>query len=167
TPTTVKLAYNAKEYQQLLTQPEFDWRQHVAMESDPGPLTIAEETKLYVEAGRVRVEAKNAGGRSLALLPIQYSNCLKVSGTGNPQLVRSDLLLTGLLFSGESHIWIDFDLGFFSAACRWSDIADMKRLKIPEAVEILSAERHPFAIKSISDIPLRMNQLLDQYRRLQ
>jgi hypothetical protein len=122
TPTTVKLAFNAKEYQQLLTQPEFDWRQHVAMEGDPGPLTIAEDTKLYVEAGRVRVEAKNAGGRSLALLPIQYSNCLKVSGTGNPQLVRSDLLLTGLLFSGESHIWIDFDFGFFSAACRWSDI---------------------------------------------
>jgi hypothetical protein len=167
TPTTVKLAFNANEYRQLLTQAEFDWRQHVVMESDPGPLTIAEETKLYVEAGRVRVEAKNAGGRSLALLPIQYSNCLKVSGTGNPQVVRSNLFFAGLLFSGESHVWIDFDFGFFTTACRWSDIADMKRLKIPEAVEISRAERHPFAIKSISDIPLRMNQLLDHYRKLQ
>jgi hypothetical protein len=60
TPTAVKLASDANEYLQLLTQPDFDWRQHVALESDPGPLTIAEETKLYVEAGRVRVEAKNA-----------------------------------------------------------------------------------------------------------
>jgi hypothetical protein len=92
---------------------------------------------------------------------------LKVSGSDNPQLVRSNLFFAGLLFSGESHVWIDFDFGFFSAACRWSDIADMKRLKIPEAVEISRAERHPFAIKSISDIPLRMNQLLDHYRRLQ
>jgi hypothetical protein len=167
TPTTVKLASNANEYRQLLTQAEFDWRQDVAMESDPGPLTIAEETKLYFESGRVRAEAKNAGGRSLALLPIQYSNCLKVSGTGNPQLVRSNLFFAGLLFSGESHVWIDFDFGFFSAACRWSDIADMKRLKIPEAVEIWRTGRQPFAIKSISDIPLRVNQLLDHYRRLQ
>ncbi len=137
------------------------------MESDPGQLTIAEEAKLYVEAGRIRVEAKNAGGRSLALLPIQYSNCLKVSGTGNPRLVRSNMFFAGLLFSGESHVSIDFDFGFFSAACRWSDIGDMKRLKIPEAAEILGAELHPFAVKSISDIPLRVNQLLDHYRGLQ
>jgi hypothetical protein len=61
---------------------------------------------------------------------------LKVSGSDNPQLVRSNLFFAGLLFSGESHVWIDFDFGFFSAACRWSDIADMKRLKIPEAASL-------------------------------
>jgi hypothetical protein len=166
TPTTVKLALDADNYRQLLTQAEFDWRRHVVLESDLGPLTVAEETKMYVEAGRIRVEAKNAGGRSLALLPIQYSNCLKVSGTGDPRLVRSNLFFAGLLFSGESHVWIDFGFGFLNAACRWSDISDMKRLKISEAAENSGAELHPFAVKSISDIPLRAMQLLDHYRRL-
>jgi hypothetical protein len=71
-----------------------------------------------------------------------------------------------LLFSGESHVWIDFGFGFLNAACRWSDISDMKRLKISEAAENSGAELHPFAVKSISDIPLRAMQLLDHYRRL-
>ena len=112
------------------------------------------------------MDAKNAGGLSLALLPIQYSHCLRVSGTENLRLVRSNIFFAGLLFSGESRVWIDFDFGFMKSKCRWSDIADIKQLKMAETVDEPAPEHHPFAVKKLSDLPLRLEQVLGVYRNL-
>jgi hypothetical protein len=163
-PTVVKTAGDAEEYRRLLSDAEFDWRRDVVMESNPGSLTVADDVRFYLDHARIRVEARNVGGLSLALLPIQYSHCLRISGTGSPQLVRANMFFAGLLFSGESRVWIDFDFGFTKSGCRWSDIADMKTLKLHETVDKARAELHPFAIKSVSDIPIRVQQMFD-YRR--
>jgi hypothetical protein len=38
--------------------------------------------------------------------------------------------MTGLIFSGDLETDILLDYGIFSPACRWADIADMKRLQV-------------------------------------
>jgi hypothetical protein len=165
-PTAVQLANSEAEYQLLFSQPGFDWRRDVVLERSPGPLTPASGGRLYVERGHLRVEASNGSGRSLVLLPVQYSNCLRVSGSGDPQLVRANMYFAGLLFSGDSKARVDYDFGFLNSRCRLTDVADLKRLKIPETAEPASPALHPFVIRRLSDIPLRLRQLRDLYRAL-
>ena len=165
-PTVVQLAEDAASYNGAFAQPEFDWRRNVVLERDPGALVPAADAKLFVERGYLRVEATSQPGRSLILLPVQYSNCLKISGTGEPQLVRANLFFAGMFFSGESHARIDFDFGFTTSRCRWLDIADMQRLRIPETAEHPSSELHPFALRQWSDIPERLRQLAELYHAL-
>jgi hypothetical protein len=165
-PTIVQLAHDAASYGRAFAQPGFDWRRNVVLERDPGALVPAADAKLFVERSYLRVEARSRPGRSLILLPLQYSNCLKVSGTGEPQLVRANLFFAGMFFSGDSHARIDFDFGVATSRCRWRDIADMERLRIPETAEHPSSELHPFALRRWSDIPERLRQLAELYQAL-
>jgi hypothetical protein len=93
------------------------------------------------------------------LLPLQYSNCLRVSGKGNPQLVRANMYFAGILFSGDADARIDFDFGFFHSKCRWADITDVKRLRIPESADPARPGMRPFAIRSMSDVAIRWEQV--------
>jgi hypothetical protein len=44
--------------------------------------------------------------------------------------VRADLLMAGVVFSGEVDTDILFDYGIFTPGCRRGDLADMRRLQI-------------------------------------
>jgi hypothetical protein len=46
------------------------------------------------------------------------------------RLVRADLLLTGMMFSGTVDSDISFDYGIFAPGCRRADLADIKQLHI-------------------------------------
>jgi hypothetical protein len=165
-PTVVKLAGEVGEYRRLFTQRDFDWRRDVVLKQNPGPLTKAVEAKLYIERGYLRVRAQGRGGRSLVLLPVQYSNCLKISGSGAPQLVRANMYFAGMLFSGDSDARIDFDFGVTNSSCRWADIVDLRGLKLAETAEPASIDLFPFALRGASDIRPRWKQLHDIYKTL-
>ena len=165
-PTLVKLASEEKEYRRLFSQPGFDWRRDVVLEMDPGPLTVATSGSVIVQRGHLKVKAQGGGGRSLVLLPVQYSNCLRVSGSGAPQLVRANMYFAALTFSKETEARIDFDFGFTNPSCRRADIADLRRLRIPETAEPANADANPFVLRRISDIPLRWEQLRDAYKAI-
>jgi hypothetical protein len=44
------------------------------------------------------------------------------------RLVRANLIMTGMIFSGVVDTDISFDFGIFSPGCRRADFADMKQL---------------------------------------
>ena len=66
-------------------------------------------------------------GTSLVLLPQQFSHCLRAHDT-RVRLVRADLILTGVIFSGTVDTDISLDFGIFSPGCRRDDLADIKHL---------------------------------------
>jgi hypothetical protein len=68
-------------------------------------------------------------GTSLVVLPLQYSNCLRVHDN-RARLVRANFIMTGIIFSEAIDSDISFDYGIFSPGCRRGDFADMKQLGI-------------------------------------
>jgi hypothetical protein len=76
------------------------------------------------------------------VLPQQFSNCLRARDE-RVRLVRANLMMTGLIFSGDLNTDIVFDYGIFTPACRRADLADMKRLdlKIDLRMAHLSGDR--------------------------
>jgi hypothetical protein len=89
------------------------------------PLVPATDIHLVVERGGLRIEATSAGD-SLIIIPFQYSHCLRAisrsSGRELP-LIRSDFLLTGLLFNGKLDADIEYRQGpFFGTQCGLYDV---------------------------------------------
>src|SRR5262249_32127282 len=67
-------------------------------------------------------------GTSLIVLPQQFSHCLRARDA-SVRLVRANLMMTGVIFSGEIDSDIIFDYGPFTPRCRLADISDFKKLK--------------------------------------
>jgi hypothetical protein len=71
----------------------------------------------------------HSDGTSLVVLPQQFSHCLRARD-GSVRLVRANLLVTGVIFSGEIDTDIISDYGLFTPRCRWADISDIEKLKM-------------------------------------
>jgi hypothetical protein len=103
----------------------------------------------FVDGG-VRVTA-TSGGRSILLLPIQYSHALSARASrGSAKLVRANLAQTGLVFEREVDVLLTLRFGFGQTQGRAQDMTDTVTLGIredgsrrvsPELYESL----HPFA----------------------
>jgi len=94
-----------------------------------GPFTPARHSSMTLKRDGYRVSAE-ADGRSLLLLPIQFSHCLTladhVGGDFRPRLHRANLIQTLVLFEGRLDATIAFDFGFFgNGACRLRDGRDV------------------------------------------
>jgi hypothetical protein len=128
-PTEVMTARSAAETISALAAPNFDFtRQAVLSTEMPDHLVPARDMKLSVIRGGLHVSGRS-DGTSLAVLPLQYSNCLRAHDD-LARLVRANLIMTGIVFSGAIDTDISFDYGIFSPACRRGDFADMKQLGI-------------------------------------
>jgi hypothetical protein len=146
-PTRVRLSENALETIALMTAGGFAFRNEVIVHdpeiaSSMPSLVTAKEAALLYERGGVRVKAASSGP-ALVLLPLQFSNCLKVvsvdppSSGRAPKLVRCDLLLTGVLFDGDIDIKIAHVFSPFRGIDgRLQDIRDCQELGIKETGEI-------------------------------
>jgi hypothetical protein len=113
----------------ILREPGFDFtRQAVLPEPVAVSLTPARDMQLKVIRNGLHVSGKSAG-TSLVILPQQFTHCL-VPADRRVKLVRANLMMTGLLFSGEVDTDITFEYGIFSAGCRRADLADMKQMDL-------------------------------------
>jgi hypothetical protein len=132
-PVRVTVSRSAAETVRLLLSPELaPDRDVVLTEPVAGPLTPARGAGMAFVDGGVRVTATSAG-RSLLLLPLQYSHALRVRPSrGEATLVRANLAQTGLLFAGELDAFIHLDFGFASTRGRAQDLADVDALGIGE-----------------------------------
>src|SRR5262249_37716383 len=124
-PTVVRVATTAPATIDAMRQPDFDWY-HEAYLTEPLGKTLgpARSVRLIVGRGAVQVQAET-DGTALLVLPLQYSHCLSLEGAPYAQLIRADFLLTGLVFTGQINATINFEYGFFNAACRKRDFRDM------------------------------------------
>jgi len=73
--------------------------------------------------------AGHSDGTSLVVLPQQFSHCLSARDH-RVRLVRANLMLTGVVFSGSLDTDIVFDYGVFAPRCRFGDLSDIKRLRM-------------------------------------
>lgn len=128
-PTRVSVAPDARGIVRRLRAPDFDWRREVVLTEAPaGPLVPLQRLELRFLPNALRVEAASAG-RSLALLPVEFSRCWVADDPG-VRLVRANLAMTGLLFEGRVSTTIRFRFGFFSPGGRLRDLAEVRALDL-------------------------------------
>ena len=97
--------------------------------------------RLSVIRGGLHVKGKSSS-TSFVVLPQQFSHCLRALDS-RVRFVRVNLMMAGMIFSGEIDTDILFDYGIFSPGCRRADLADMKQLdlKIDQRMPHLSGDR--------------------------
>lgn len=128
-PTDVKIAGSGNEITATLSAPGFDFAKSIVLG--------ANLDRQLVPARDVRLSAIRDGwhlsghsdGTSLVILPQQFSHCLSAVDA-TVRLVRSDLLLTGVVFSGDVDTDIAFGYGIFSPWCRLTDLRDIRALDL-------------------------------------
>ena len=125
-PTHIVGADSAAEIIARLGDADFDFRRDVVVTGVSEALVPAREARLSITRGGLHFSAES-DGMSLVLLPQQFFNCLTTSDK-NARIVRANLALAALLFSGKISTDISLGYGLFSPACRRADLADLNRL---------------------------------------
>jgi hypothetical protein len=137
-PTETKLAADANQTLTYLADAALALdRTVVVHEPIPNPLTPAKLELFTVGRDHYRLQATSEG-RSILLLPFEFSRCLKITDAagGTPRLFRADLLLTGVLFERELDARISFHTGpFLNSRCRLDDLADSNRIGMRKAFQ--------------------------------
>ena len=107
--------------------PDFDFTRRAVLSAPLGePLVAARDMRLSRRRGGLHLSG-HSDGTSLVVLPQQFSNCLRARDT-RVRLVRTNLMMTGVIFRHSVDTDIVFDYGLFSPYCRLADLADMKRV---------------------------------------
>jgi hypothetical protein len=128
-PTGVTVAETAREILGSMRAPAFDYRNQVVLSAPIGiTLLPARDARMSIVRGGLHVAAQSDGA-SLLLLPQQFSHCLRAHDD-RVRLVRADLIMTGLIFSGSVDTDISYDYGILSPRCRRGDFADIRELQI-------------------------------------
>lgn len=115
----------------------FDGSQTVVTDASlPGPFVPAGNVSLIYEKDGFHLTADSTG-RSILVLPVQYSHCWTATGPGSPTLFRADLMQLGIAFQGRLDAHLVFRFGpIYAGECRVADIADMERLNIRAARDL-------------------------------
>jgi hypothetical protein len=128
-PTIAMTAETGAVAAAMMTQPDFDFTRKAVLSSTiDQPLVPARQMLMSLVRGGLHVSG-HSDGTSLVVLPQQFSHCLRARD-GSVRLVRANLMVTGVIFSGEIDTDVIFDYGLFTPRCRWADISDIKKLKM-------------------------------------
>lgn len=134
-PTNIVSGLTATGILSRMAQADFDPR--IEMMADvpeavsAPPLSEATEARMGFDGVSIHVSAVSPG-RSVLLLPLEYSRCLAVvARSGEPALVRANLMLTGLAFSGRLDATVSLRYGpFVNPTCRLRDFLDLLAIGI-------------------------------------
>jgi hypothetical protein len=122
-------ASSGTDFMAILGRPDFDFtRQAVLSTAIVEKLVPARDMRMLRIRGGLHVSGRS-DGTSLVVLPQQFSNCLHARDN-RVRLVRANLMMTGVIFSGDLDSDILFNYGIFTPACRAADIADGRRLEL-------------------------------------
>jgi hypothetical protein len=128
-PTEVVTAASAPEMVTAMRVANFDFTRQVVLSMMPRePLVPAQDVRLSPILGGLHLSG-HSKGTSLLVLPQQFSNCLRARDE-RVRIVRADLFMTGVVFSGDIDTDILFDYGILTPGCRRGDLADMRRLRV-------------------------------------
>jgi hypothetical protein len=128
-PTIEMTAETGAAAAATMIQPNFDFTSQVVLSTATGKSLVPARTmQMSLIRGGLHVSG-HTNGTSLVVLPQQFSHCLRARDP-SVRLVRANLMMTGVIFSGEIDTDIIFDYGLFTPRCRWADISDVKKLKM-------------------------------------
>jgi hypothetical protein len=126
-PTLVTVSDSGAATAAMMAKPSFDFTKQAVLATAVGsPLVPARNMQMSLIRGGLHVSG-HSGGTSLVVLPQQFSHCLRARDR-RVRLVRANLMLTGVVFSGSLDTDIVFDYGVFAPRCRFGDLSDIKRL---------------------------------------
>jgi hypothetical protein len=134
-PTIVRKAATAADIIALLAAAAFDPSREIVADlpETTKELSPATSARLTFDGVSLRAEAESSG-RSILLLPLEFSNCLKIvsASSGEPLIFRADLLETGIIFSGRLDASLSIRTGpfFINPGCRLQDHLEMTALQI-------------------------------------
>jgi hypothetical protein len=130
-PTQLLVAETAAAAAAIMRQSDFDPAKQAVLttkvEVDES-LVAARNMQMSLIRGGLHVSG-HSRGTSLVVLPQQFSHCLRARDE-TVRLTRANLMLTGIIFSGDVDTDILFDYGVFTPRCRWADLSDIRELKM-------------------------------------
>jgi hypothetical protein len=133
TPVSVMSADSLASIFEIIDEASFDASKIVVIDHGVSPDFVAANlTKFDVSDGDVVISA-NSLGRSIVLLPIEFSNCWRIApegkGIADAKLVRANGFLTGLVFEKVFDAKIQLRNGLFdNPSCRNDDLKDFRLL---------------------------------------
>jgi len=137
--TQTRRVANAQEAIDLLAGTSLDPRTVAVLTTaeDLPPLVPVMSSSLVVEPGGYRIQAASSGN-SLLVLPIEYSHCLRAQLTGiegapPPRLLRANLVMAAILFTGDVQGRLILRYGPFSSGCRIEDWHEADTIRIGDA----------------------------------
>jgi hypothetical protein len=168
-PTEVIHAKTASEIVSIIDG-DFDPRRQVVV--PPGKeisnLVPAKSAVLQFVNGRIRIKAQSPE-RSLLMLPVQFSNCIKLAHeTPNVFLLRTNLVFTGLIFDREVDTELVFNFGFLTPKCRSADLRNLTELGLANQKnnhEIPRSYLFPYSIDSVSSVAHQFDALTQEIKR--
>jgi len=147
----------------MMQAPDFDFRKDAVVIKEIGrPLTAVSRSSFSFDRGSVRVRG-TSDGDSLIVLPIQFSNCLKTNRGNQIELIRVNLMLTGVLFHREVDAKIDLGHGVFSPGCRRTDLQELHALQMEPDRKVVQAPDHwPHIIIKLEDLRRQARDIFGQ-----
>jgi hypothetical protein len=148
-PTIVVQPTTATEAVRQLANADFDPSHQIiaAFTGDDDQFVPASNARITFEGASLRVQADSTG-RSILLLPLEFSRCLQItsSESGDPAIFRADLLETGVIFSKRLDMYLAVRTGPFllNPGCRLRDYFDVTALevgKVPVSAGAASSEQ--------------------------
>jgi hypothetical protein len=135
-PTTVTRMTTASEIIARLADPNFDPAREIIADvaSNANGLVPVRNARLSFFGASLRLQAES-DGRSILLLPLEFSRCLEAAAVEyeKPLLFRANLVETGVLFSGHLDTMLSIRTGpFLDPACRLWDLLDARALRVGE-----------------------------------
>jgi hypothetical protein len=133
-PTSVETRRDLSSMLDFVADDSIDLsKQAVAQEQVPGSLMPVRAVALSMAGKDLRVVA-DSDGRSLIVVPVEFSHCLDLIETppeqgGGATALRIDGLLTGIVFAHHIDAVLSFRIGpLHNPTCRWADYRDLKVL---------------------------------------
>ena len=137
-PTQTIVKTDAKSIIALLQSDNFDAETQAIVQSKKGleNLTKASNIKLLYKKGPVVKVQAQSKGRSLLVLPFDYSHCVQTEGVGIVDIIPVNFGLVGLVIEGSVSVDLTYQYGLLSGtSCRKDDLERLRVLKVNEAVE--------------------------------
>lgn len=114
----------------------FDPTRDVTLEEDaPDDLVAAQSVSVTFETGPVMRVRATSEGRSLLVLPFEFSHCLRLRGNAGVRLLPVNLQQFGLLFERQADVSIEYHFGVFDSTCRGEDRARAEALDLDAIVK--------------------------------
>ena len=136
-PTRALQVRTAADAIESLKAVDFDPKQDVVVEREiTDNLVAATSSTTTVDRGPLLIVHASSHGRSLLVLPFEFSHCLDIDVTGgHGQLLPANLQQIGLLFDGEIEAKITYRFGLFhNSQCRIEDQRRADNLQLKEAL---------------------------------
>lgn len=126
-PALVRPVKDLGEAIARLADPAFDVREEVLLDASPaGPWRRADRAAMRHASGRLKVEVYSLG-RSVVVLPVQFSNCWRVMEGDPARLLRANGGFLAVVTEGAARFTLGFTMSIWSPGCRRADMRDWAR----------------------------------------